>query len=115
MDFLPSSFGFPKAPSGIWASCIRILDPVEGKTLAQVHLDNNEAAFSIAIVPFAAKNNELHLVVGTAANTFIAPRSCSSGYLRTYAFTNDGAGIELLHKVCNLQSRTELAIYSILD
>ena len=64
-----------------------------------VHLDNNEAAFSIAVVPFSAKNNELHLVVGTAQDTFLAPRSCTSGFLRTYRFVNDGRDLELLHKV----------------
>lgn len=38
-------------------------------------------------------------MVGTAADTHISPRSCSSGYLRTYTFLEDGAGLELLHKV----------------
>lgn len=62
-------------------------------------MEGNEAAFSLAIVPFSARDNELHLVVGTAADTFISPRSCSSGFLRTYKFINDGAGLEFLHKV----------------
>jgi splicing factor 3B subunit 3 len=62
-------------------------------------LDGNEAAFSLAVVPFSARGGELHLVVGTAADTFISPRSCSNGYLRTYKFINDGAGLEFLHKV----------------
>jgi splicing factor 3B subunit 3 len=96
----PDIFGRPKAPEGTWGSAIRIIDPVEAKTLNLIHLDANEAAFSIAVVPFAARNGELHLVVGTAADTHITPRSCSSGYLRTYAFSEDGTGLELLHKVC---------------
>ncbi|KAA1471787.1 hypothetical protein DENSPDRAFT_837869 [Dentipellis sp. KUC8613] len=98
LNLPPEQFGRPKAPAGTWASCIRIIDPVEGKTVSVVHLDNNEAAFSLAIVPFAARNNELHLVVGTAQDTFLSPRSCTSGFLRTYTFTNDGTGLELLHK-----------------
>ena len=40
----------------------------------------------------------MHLVVGTAQDTFLAPRSCTSGFLRTYRFVNDGEGLELLHK-----------------
>lgn len=72
---------------------------MENKTARLVHLDNDEAAFSIAVVPFAARNNELFLCVGTASQTFLAPRSCSSGYIRTYAFTNDGTDLELVHKV----------------
>ena len=29
----PETFGRPKAPAGTWASCIRILDPVEVRFL----------------------------------------------------------------------------------
>ncbi len=72
---------------------------LQAETVSVVHIDNNEAAFSVAIVPFAVKNNELHLVVGTSQDTFLAPRSCTSGFLRTYRFTDDGRGLELLHKV----------------
>ena len=95
-------FGRPKAPAGTWGSCIRILDPVENKTVKVIPLDNNEAAFSIAVVSFAARNGDLFLCIGTASSTFLAPRSCSSGYIRTYAFTSDGADLELIHKVCAL-------------
>ncbi|KAI0066041.1 hypothetical protein BV25DRAFT_1849538 [Artomyces pyxidatus] len=94
----PEQFGRAKAPAGTWASCIRILDPVEGKTVNVITLDNNEAAFSLAIVPFAARQNELYLVVGTAQDTFLSPRSCKSGFLRAYIFTEDGANLEFLHK-----------------
>ncbi|KAG6897777.1 pre-mRNA-splicing factor rse1 [Termitomyces sp. T32_za158] len=94
----PENFGRPKAPAGTWASAVRIIDPIEAKTVAFIPLDGNEAAFSLAVVPFAARGGELHLVVGTAADTLISPRSCSSGFLRTYRFTDDGAGLELLHK-----------------
>ena len=100
VSLAPEQFGRPKAPAGTWASCIRIIDPTQNSTVAVIPLDNNEAAFSIAVVPFSARNGELFLVVGTAANTRVSPRTCSSGYLRTYQFTNDGAGLELHHKVC---------------
>ncbi|KZS98614.1 hypothetical protein SISNIDRAFT_515078 [Sistotremastrum niveocremeum HHB9708] len=98
LDLPPSVFGRTKAPAGTWASCIRILDPIEAKTVHVLHLDNNEAAFSIAITPFISQGSEHYLVVGTAKDTFIAPRSCTSGYLRTYRFTDEGRGLELLHK-----------------
>ncbi|KAF9050403.1 CPSF A subunit region-domain-containing protein [Panaeolus papilionaceus] len=92
------AFGRPRAEAGRWGSCIRIVDPVEFKTVTTIPLDNNEAAFSIAVVPFAARGGELHLVVGTAIDTHVSPRSCTSGFLRCYSFTNEGAGLELLHK-----------------
>ncbi|KAI9057487.1 hypothetical protein FKP32DRAFT_1615311 [Trametes sanguinea] len=101
LDLPQREFGRPKAPAGIWSSCIRIIDPVEacyGRTVRVVELDNNEAAFSIAAVPFAACDNVLHLVVGTAQDTFLSPSSCTSGFLRTYKFVEDGRGLELLHK-----------------
>jgi splicing factor 3B subunit 3 len=62
----PAEFGRARAPPGTWASCIRIVDPAAARTVRVIPLDNNEAAFSLAIVPFAARGNELHLVVGTA-------------------------------------------------
>ena len=94
-------FGRPKAPAGTWGSCIRIIDPIEAKTVAVVPLEDNEAAFSLAIVPFSARGGELHLVVGTAADTLLSPRSCSSGYLRTYKFIHNDTGLEFQHKVCS--------------
>jgi splicing factor 3B subunit 3 len=98
LELPAETFGRCKAPAGTWASAIRIIDPVESKTVALIHLDNNEAAFSLAVVPFAARGGELHLVVGTASDTLLAPRSCTSGFLRTYKFLEDGAGLELQHK-----------------
>lgn len=37
-------FSAPKAGAGMWASLIRLLDPVEGKTHETLRLDQNEAA-----------------------------------------------------------------------
>ncbi|KAG6375479.1 CPSF A subunit region-domain-containing protein [Boletus reticuloceps] len=82
LELSADTFGRCKAPAGTWASAIRIIDPVEAKTVALIHLDNNEAAFSLAV----------------ASDTFLAPRSCTSGFLRTYKFVDDGAGLELAHK-----------------
>ena len=37
-------FGAPKARDGMWASCIRVLDPISGETVQQFNLEQNEAA-----------------------------------------------------------------------
>ncbi|CAA7260734.1 unnamed protein product [Cyclocybe aegerita] len=96
---LPSAvFGRPRAPAGTWGSCIRIIDPLKSKTVNVINLEGNEATFSLALVPFSAQDGRLHLIVGTAVNTLVSPRSCSTGYLRTYMLTDDGAGLELVHK-----------------
>lgn len=39
-----SIFGAPKAGAGMWASVIRILNPISGQTLHKVSLEQNEAA-----------------------------------------------------------------------
>ncbi|RDB18465.1 Pre-mRNA-splicing factor RSE1 [Hypsizygus marmoreus] len=91
-------FGRPRVGAGNWGSCIRIIDPIEARTVAMYTLEGDEAAFSLAIVPFAASDGELHLVVGTAVGALVSPRSCSTGFLRTYKFLDNGAGLELLHK-----------------
>ncbi|KAG8759915.1 pre-mRNA-splicing factor rse1 [Serendipita sp. 396] len=92
------TFGNLRAPEGVWASCIRIIDPVNSQSVAIYPLDANEAAFSIAVVAFSARNGEMLLVVGTAVDVHLAPRACSTGFLRVYAFVEGGSKIELLHK-----------------
>ena len=37
--------GDVKAPEGVWASCIRLVDPTQSVIHATVELDENEAAF----------------------------------------------------------------------
>ncbi|TDL17743.1 hypothetical protein BD410DRAFT_807099 [Rickenella mellea] len=91
-------FGQPKAPQGSWVSCIRIVDPIVLKSIREIYLDNNEAAFSMSVVPFTASSGESYLVVGTASDTGLAPRSCTNGFLRTYRFTEGGCNLDLVHK-----------------
>ena len=38
-------FGAPKAGPGMWASVIRVCNPITRQTLDQIHLEQNEAAF----------------------------------------------------------------------
>jgi len=67
-------------PVEVRAPFIQGIQPVQYlprlQLLIVVELDNNEAAFSLAIAPFSAKGGELHLVVGTAADTLVSPRAC---------------------------------------
>ena len=43
-DLPDSVFGAPKAGPGMWASIVRIMDPVEGKTYFYYRFPQNEAA-----------------------------------------------------------------------
>ena len=38
-------FGAPKAGPGMWASVIRVINPISGKTLDKISLEQNEAAY----------------------------------------------------------------------
>ena len=44
-DLPDSVFGAAKAGPGMWASLIRIIEPIEGNTIFTVRLEQNEAAF----------------------------------------------------------------------
>ncbi|XP_063951441.1 splicing factor 3B subunit 3-like [Lytechinus pictus] len=93
-----STFSSPKAGSGMWASTIRLLNPVQGQTLDMVELEQNEAAFSLAVVKFANREDETHVLVGTAKDVTLSPRTCSGGAIHTYLLTEEGKKLEFLHK-----------------
>ncbi|PLW12995.1 hypothetical protein PCANC_20927 [Puccinia coronata f. sp. avenae] len=99
-DLDEDTFGVPTADAGQWASCIRISDPIEKTTLMRVDLEANEAATAVAIVTFASgqEAGTPLLVVGSASDAFVQPRTCRVGFLSVYRFVDEGRGIELIHK-----------------
>lgn len=91
--------GAPHAGEGRWASCIRVIDPVKLETLHLLELEDNEAAFSVAITQFA-NDPEHYLIVGTAKDYTLAPRAFSCGFVHVYKIVNHGhGGLQFLHKV----------------
>ena len=117
LELPAEDFGRPKAPSGRWASVIRVVDPFfqpapdaedgsekpqRPESLLSIDLDEDEAAFSIAVVSFVEKPGVLCLVVGTAKNVTLSPRSTKGGFLRMYQISEDGKGLEYMHKVSSL-------------
>ncbi len=95
----PEEFGHPKA-RGRWASCISIVDPIseEPSVLQRIDIDNNEAAVSVAIVPFASQEGESFLIVGTGKDMVLNPRQFTEGYIHVYRFHEDGRDLEFIHK-----------------
>jgi len=90
--------GPPKANAPAqWASCVRLIEAVNGDTLDVKELENNEAAFSITACTFAVAGVE-YLVVGTVKDMSLYPRSSAGGYLYTYKVINGGRTLELVHK-----------------
>ena len=80
-----------------WASCIRVIDAVSLQTLERLELADNEAAFSVCTCRFQDKGDEAYVVIGTAKNLKIHPRSCSQGYISVFRFV-DGRSLQLLHR-----------------
>ncbi|XP_071959177.1 splicing factor 3B subunit 3-like isoform X1 [Antedon mediterranea] len=98
-DLPDTVFGAPKAGAGMWASVIRLLNPVSGNTLHLVSLEQNESALSLAVCKFNSRGeDDLFLVVGTAKDMTLSPRTCSGGFLHTYQITENGCNLQLLHK-----------------
>ena len=94
----PEDFGYPRAQAH-WASCIHVVDPVNGKkVLQQIDLEDNEAAVSVATVSFASQDDETFLVVGTGKDIVVSPRSYSAGFIHVYRFLEDGKELEFIHK-----------------
>ncbi|KAG6402388.1 hypothetical protein SASPL_134581 [Salvia splendens] len=92
-------YGYPKAESGRWVSCIRVLDPKTTQTTCLLELQDNEAAFSMCTVNFHDKEYGTLLAVGTAKGLQFWPkRSFEAGYIHIYRFKEDGKVLELLHK-----------------
>ncbi|KAF3389603.1 Pre-mRNA-splicing factor rse1 [Penicillium rolfsii] len=94
----PEDFGYPRG-TGHWASCIQIVDPVSSKQVVfTLELEENEAAVSIAAVPFSSQDDETFLVVGTAKDLTTDPPSSAGGYIHIYRFQEDGRELEFIHK-----------------
>lgn len=94
----PEEFGYPRG-TGHWASCIQIVDPISTKSVVfTLDLEDNEAAVSIAAVPFSSQDDETFLVVGTAKNMSVNPPSSAGGFIHIYRFQEDGRELEFIHK-----------------
>ena len=102
LDLPVEQFGRVRAEAGNWASSVNVYDPTaspESALLCRIELEDNEAAFTAAVVPFASQQNEPFLVVGTAKETYLAPRACRQAYLLVYRISQDGRTLELFHRV----------------
>jgi len=90
-------FGEPKPGFNYWASCVRLLSPIENKTLDIVEMTDNEAAVSMCTAVFKDKEGEVLIVVGTAKDMTLHPLSCSGGFIHVYRVV-EGKQLQLLHK-----------------
>lgn len=92
------AFGAPKAAPGMWASLIRIMDPISLQTRISIELEQNEAAFSICLARFTARPGQLFLLVGVAKDFTLNPRTCQGGFIYTYQVFDSGDKLDFIHK-----------------
>lgn len=91
----------PKAGNAKWASCIRLFDTIESRTLEFVELDNNEAALSVCTCVFHDKRGQNFLIVGTAKDFQLQPKKLTCGYIHVYQIIQEEDGakkFKFIHK-----------------
>lgn len=112
-------FGEPKAGNAMWASVVRIVSGLTGKTLHEVHLEQNEATFSIALVRFACNPLDLYVLIGVARSLKLRPRQVDGGAILTYKLNTNGDNLEFVHKtfvdevpgaICAFQGRVLIGV-----
>ncbi|KAK4505746.1 hypothetical protein PRZ48_003711 [Zasmidium cellare] len=95
---LEKHLGLPRGTSH-WASCIQVVDPVYyNKVISSVELDENEAALCCACVPFASRDYEVFLAVGTGQHMALDNKTTPKGYVHIYRLHENGTKLELVHK-----------------
>ena len=99
-DLPDSIFGSPKAGPGMWASLVRIMEPIQGNSLHITRFEQNEAAFSIGLVKFSNQpdQEQQYLLVGTVRDYHLSPHMVDRGYIYCYKVNSDCNGLEFVHK-----------------
>ncbi|CDW54241.1 splicing factor 3B subunit 3 [Trichuris trichiura] len=107
----PEKFGSPRAGSGMWASAVRIMSPVDGRTLQLIPFEQNEAALSLAIVQFASQPENHFLLVGIAINPQLRPRKVQGGCIYTFLISAAGDSLEFIHKTMVEEAVTSISSF----
>ncbi|KAK9701922.1 Mono-functional DNA-alkylating methyl methanesulfonate N-term [Popillia japonica] len=98
-DLPENIFSAPKAGHGMWASVLRIMDPVQGTLYKLQRLEQNEAAMCLTMVKFHGQpEHQWFLVLGIARDLQLNPRQCSTGFLDTYKIDVSCRELELVHR-----------------
>lgn len=69
---------------GKWASCVRIINPINGETLDLLELQQNEAAFSVCTCSFVEHSDETFIVVGVGQNVNLHPLHFTRASIHIY-------------------------------
>uniref|UniRef100_A0A6B2EBF0 Splicing factor 3B subunit 3 n=1 Tax=Phlebotomus kandelakii TaxID=1109342 RepID=A0A6B2EBF0_9DIPT len=99
-EVLPEDvFSAPKAGQTMWASQIRIMDPIHGHTISKVPLAQNEAIMSMALTKFhAAGDGRYYLAVGITKELQLNPRISGNGHIDIYRVDSSCNNLEFIHR-----------------
>jgi splicing factor 3B subunit 3 len=82
----------------LWNSIVRIWDPQSKIFTAVVQLTDNEMATCAGLMRFSSRPGALFLVIGSARDYSLVPRSASLGILTVFLVQSDGTKPQLIHK-----------------
>lgn len=86
--------------NGHWASAISAVDPLDTQSItSSIELGDNEAALCVAAVPFASREWECYLAVGTGQHMQPGSGVQSKGFVHIYRLLEEGKKLEFVHKV----------------
>lgn len=98
-DLPEAIFGAPKPGADTWASLVRVLHPITGKTLDVVYLEQDEAAVSLALCRFTAAPKEgYHVLVGIARRMRLLDRAHQGCEVATFRFDADLEHLVPVHR-----------------
>lgn len=98
-EALPESiFGAPKPGLDTWASLVRVLNPINGKTLHKFSLEQGESAVSLSLCRFSSDQDGYYVLVGVAKNLRLMDRRHNGCEVHTYKFDSDMEHLTLVHK-----------------
>lgn len=123
-EVLPEdTFSAPKAGQGMWASQIKIMDPIHGTVVSTIRLPQNESIMSMALVKFGVIHDAKFIVVGVAKDFQMCPRIANGGFLYLYRIDTMCSQLEFIHKtelsevpgaICPFQGRLLVGVGKVL-
>lgn len=94
-----NTFSAPKAGAAMWASVIRIIEPIHGHTIHKVKVDQNEAILSMCTVKFSTVGDgKTYLAVGIAKDLQLNPRLANGGCIDVYRIDVTCSSMEFVHR-----------------
>lgn len=99
-ETLPENiFSAPKAGMAMWASVIRLVEPIHGHTIHKTKLLQNEAIISMCTVKFhSSMDAKTYLAVGIAKDLQLNPRVSNGGCIDVYRIDVTCSTLEFVHR-----------------